>query len=97
MFCYKLHRARVENYELVGICDKELVGKVLRKNPKFLVNEKFYSEKECDEEKAIELMQRCTTANLIGKKIIQLALEKKFITKENIILIKGIPHAQFVK
>ncbi len=97
MFCYKLHRARAENYELVGICDKELVGKVLRKNPKFLVNEKFYSEKECDEEKAIELMQRCTTANLIGKRIIQLALEKKFITKENIILIKGIPHAQFVK
>ena len=58
MFCYKLHRTRAENYELVlGICDKELVGKVLRKNPKFLVNEKFYSEKECDEEEAVKLME----------------------------------------
>ena len=98
MFCYKIHRTKVEKYELVvGICDKELVGKVIRKDPEFKVNERFYFEKECDEKKAIELLNDCTIANIVGKKIVKLALDKNFITKENIILIKGIPHAQIVK
>lgn len=98
MFCYKLHRSRVEKYELVlGICDKDLLGKELRKKPKFVVNRKFYFEKDCNEEEAVKLMRRCTTANLVGKRIVELAIEKNFITKENIMLIEGIPHAQFVK
>jgi len=98
MFCYKLHRIRIDGHELVlAICDKELVGKELRKNPMFKVNKNFYSDKECDEKKAVELMKDCTTANIVGKRIVKLALEKKFITQENVILINGIPHAQFVK
>ena len=98
MFCYKLHRTKVEKYELVlGICDSELAGKVLRKNPEFKVNKQFYCDKECGEEKALELLEECTIANLVGKKIVKLALDKNFITKENVILIQGIPHAQIVK
>ncbi|NCO97530.1 MAG: DUF424 domain-containing protein [Candidatus Aenigmarchaeota archaeon CG_4_9_14_3_um_filter_37_18] len=98
MFFYKLHRSRAENYELVlGICDKELAGKELRKNPKFMVSRDFYCDKECNEEEAIKLMKKCTIANLVGKNIVKLALEKNFITKENLILIEGIPHAQFFK
>ena len=88
MFYYKLHRSRSEKYELVlGMCDKKLLGKELRKDPSFKVNKKFYFEKECDEEKATQLMKDCTTANLVGEEIVKLALEKKFITPENIILI----------
>ena len=98
MFYYKLHRNRSEKYELVlGICDEKLVGEKLRKDPKFVVNKDFYYEKECDEEKALELMKKCTIGNLVGKKIVELALSKKFITRENVILIGDIPHAQFIK
>ena len=98
MFCYKLHRTRSERYELVlAICDKELVGKTLRKDPEFVVSKEFYYEKECVEEKAVKLMKTCTIANLVGKKIAKLALGKKFITKENVMLIEGIPHAQIIK
>ena len=98
MFCYKFHRNRSENYELVlGICDKELAGKILRKDPEFKVGKKFYCEKECDEEGVLELIKRCTIANLVGKKIIELAIRRKFIIKENVILIGDTPHAQIVK
>jgi len=98
MFCYKLHKSRSENYELVfAACDKELVGKKIRKNPEFEVKKEFYSDKECDEEKAAHLLEDCTIANLIGEEIVKLALKKSFITKENVILIEGIPHAQIVK
>ena len=69
----------------------------MRKSPKFVVNKDFYCGEECDEEKAVKLMKDCTIANLVGKRIVELALEKNFITKENVILIEGTPHAQFVK
>ena len=97
MFCCKIHKVYKENDIVVAICDKELIGKELRKNPYFKVNEKFYFEKDCNEEEAVDLLKSCTIANLVGKKIVELALKKKFITKENIILIGDIPHAQIVK
>jgi len=98
MFCYKLHRSRSEDCELVlAICDKELIGKKIRKNPEFEVKKEFYFDKECDEEGALKALKNCTIANMVGKKIIRLALEKNFITKKNIILIDGIPHAQIIK
>ncbi len=98
MFCYKTHRSRSEKYELVlGVCDKELVGKVLREDPVFRVDEKFYGKKECGEEKILILMKNCTIGNIVGEKIVKLALKKKFITQKNVILIGDVPHAQFVK
>ena len=97
MFCCKVHKIYGKNELVVAVCDKDLVGKELRKNPSFKVSKEFYFDKECDEEEAVELMKKCTAANLIGEKIIQLAIERKFITQENIILIGDIPHAQFIK
>lgn len=95
MFCSKIFR---EKYELVvAICDEELIGKQLRKKPPFKATENFYFEKKIDEKKALELMKKATIGNLLGKKIVDLALKNKFITEENLILIGGVPHAQFVK
>lgn len=97
MFCCKIHKVYESNELVVAICDKELLGKEIRKDPIFRVNEKFYFQKNCDEKEAVELMGKCSIGNLVGKKIVELAIEKKFITKENVILIGNIPHAQFVK
>jgi hypothetical protein len=33
----------------------------------------------------------------MGKNIVELASKNGFIVKENVILIDGVPHAQFVK
>ena len=95
MFCCKTFRMR---YHLVAaICDRELLGKEIRKTPRFKVEESFYSERIIDEKEAVELMKECTIANIVGKKIVELAIGKKFITKENVIMIGDIPHAQFIK
>jgi len=98
MFCYKLHKVKAEDYESVlGICDKELSGKELRKDPSFKVEKKFYGEDECDEEEAVSLLRQCTIANLVGREIIKLAIERNFIIRENIIFIGDVPHAQIIK
>jgi hypothetical protein len=95
MFCYKTHK--VGGQVVLGICDKELVGKKIREDPEFVVNEGFYFQNEADEEGLKSLFESSTIANLVGKKIIEFSLDKKLITKENVIMIGDIPHAQIVK
>jgi hypothetical protein len=96
-FWSKLIKTKFET--LIAICDEELIGKEIKieKNFSTSVNERFYKEKLIDEKEALELMEKATIGNLLGERIIKLAIEKNIISPEGVILIGGIPHAQFVK
>lgn len=87
------------NYELVvAICDEELIDKEIKTNKlKIKISKHFYGDKLIDDKFALKLMKRATICNLTGKNIVEIAEKNGFIAKENIILINGIPHAQFVK
>jgi hypothetical protein len=95
MFWCKTHSAK--GNLIVAICDEKLLCKKIGKKPRVIVDKKFYGEELIDDKKAIELMKKADICNLLGKKIVKIALEKKFITKENIILIGDVPHAQFIQ
>lgn len=82
---------------VVAICDEGLLGKEIGEEFKVRVEEKFYGGEIIGEEKALELMKKSTTCNLLGKKIIDLALKNKFITEENVMFIGDVPHAQFIQ
>lgn len=82
---------------IVAICDKGLLGKKIGKKLKIDISKSFYGGEIVDDKKALGLIKRSSVCNLIGKDIIKLALEKKFITKENIMFIDDIPHAQFIQ
>jgi len=82
---------------VVAICDKDLIGKEIGNELKITVKESFYRGEVVDEKKALELMEKANICNLLGKKIVDLALKNKFITKENIIFISDVPHAQFIQ
>jgi len=95
MFCCKIHS--VKEQLVVAICDEYLLGKEIGKELKIVINEDFYGKEKIDDIRAIGLMKKATVCNLLGKKIIELALEKRFITKENIMFIDEIPHTQFIR
>ena len=98
MFMCKVFATK--NDVLVAICDEELLGKEIEfkeQGVKIKISEKFYGGRKIDERVAIRLMERATIGNLVGKKIVELASKKGFVTKENILVISGIPHAQFLK
>jgi hypothetical protein len=85
---------------VVVICDEELLGKKLKMKEKKItieISKKFYGGKLVDEDMAIKLLDKATIGNLMGKNIVELASKNGFIVKENVILIDGVPHAQFVK
>lgn len=86
-------------YEIVAaLCDENLLEKTLeRKGVKIKISKYFYGGKLIDEERAVKVMNEATIGNIIGKEIVEVAKKNGFISRENVILIDGIPHAQFVK
>ena len=83
---------------VVAICDEDLIDKKIKmKGLEIKVSKNFYGGESIDDEIAVKLMKRATIGNLLGKNIVSLAEKNGFITRENVILINGIPHAQFVK
>ncbi|KYK35688.1 MAG: hypothetical protein AYK18_02885 [Theionarchaea archaeon DG-70] len=95
MFWCKIFSAKGQ--VVVAICDKNLLGKKIGKNPTIVIRKDFYGGELIDDNKALEMMKRSNICNLMGKNIVNIAIQKKFITKENIIFIDEIPHAQFIK
>ena len=85
---------------IVALCDENILDKVLefkKTNAKIKISKDFYGEHLVDEKDVLKLMNAATIGNLFGKDVVGLAEKKGFISKENIINIDGIPHAQFVK
>ena len=95
MFSYRIFKQADDI--LLAISDSNIVGEILKeKDLEMKVSEDFYSEKFCDDNKAITLIKNSTIVNAIGKNIINLMLKEKLIEKENILKINGVPHAQII-
>ncbi|MEM4266977.1 MAG: DUF424 family protein [Candidatus Nanoarchaeia archaeon] len=92
----KIHKAG--DREVVAVCDSNLVGKCFReKNLKLDVTERFYKGTVVAKDKVIKVIKEAHTVNLVGEAAVELGLQAKIILKENIIKIKGIPHAMSVQ
>lgn len=93
MFCYKIHETQFGN--LIAICDNELKGKTLDNNGiEFFVNPRFYCYKTA-EENILNIISKSNDGNVIGNKIVNLLLKSRLISKDTIILIDNVKHAQF--
>jgi hypothetical protein len=95
--CYIKIR-KIGNNVLLSICDAEILGKTLREGKiVFCVTEEFYKGAEVELEEAIAMIENSTIVNMIGKNIVQKAIEKGYVHPEAILNIEGVPHAQIVK
>jgi hypothetical protein len=93
MFCYKIHETQFGN--LIAICDNDLNGKTLDNNGiEFFVNPRFYCYKTA-EENILNIISKSNDGNVIGNKIVNLLLKSRLISKDTIILIDNVKHAQF--
>ncbi|KHO54885.1 MAG: DUF424 family protein [Candidatus Diapherotrites archaeon] len=92
----KVHKH--SNGEVLACCDKELLGKTLQEGEiTFEVRESFYKGFEISEEKLGELLKEAENANLVGEKVVRIALKKGLINEKSIKLIKNVPHVQIYK
>jgi len=83
---------------LLALCDCEILGRKLREGKiVFHVKEEFYKGAKVSIEEAIEIIENSTIVNMIGKNVVQKAIEKGYVHPEAVLNIEGIPHAQIVK
>jgi hypothetical protein len=95
--CYMKLR-KIGNNILLSICDAEILGRTLREGKiVFQVTEEFYKGAEVELEEAIAMIENSTIVNIVGKNIVQKAVEKGYVHPDAIINIEGVPHAQIVK
>ncbi len=94
MFYVKTHKID-GNRILVAVCDEDLLGKKFaEKGLQLDLTSPFYRGKLMDEKETIEVMKKSYCFNIVGKKIVGLALKEGFVSKANIITIKKIPSSQ---
>ena len=82
---------------ITAVCDSDLIGKKFKKGKLVLnVSERFYKGKLVKEDKVKEYLESAVSLNIVGKKSIEITLSLGLISKENILIIRGVPHAQCV-
>lgn len=79
---------------LVAACDKEVHGKRLKgKYGEFYVNPLFYGDKQISEKELIKLFGTCSSANLVGEKVVNIGIKIGLVDPKHVIRIQKIPHA----
>ncbi len=85
---------------LVAVCDKELIGKVLREGERVLDLKKhsaFYVGELASERKVAEMLKPATSINLVGKRACAVAFKLKFAKEGDAMTVEGVPHLQIYK
>jgi len=86
---------------LVSAADADVVGETFENGEVSLtVEEDFYAgedaEEDPDDERVLQSLTRCTTANLVGERTVSLAVEHGFVDEENVLDLEGTVHAQLM-
>ena len=97
----QLYAARMTRYQgsvMVDICDLDLIGTKLEQG-KLVINltREYYQQEVIELDRASELLQKCSTANLVGSKIVQKAIEMKLANEASVRKISGVPFLMIYK
>ena len=77
---------------MLNICDPELVNKTVHDgNTKIKINPNYYDERDVDEHEAKNLLENCTSINMVGEKTISLAISLGICSEKSIKRIEWIP------
>ncbi len=82
---------------IVAVCDADVLGEHFERGDASLtVDPEFYDGERADEQRVVESLTRCTTANLVGSRAVGLAIEHGLIEEKNVLEFDGTRHAQLV-
>ncbi len=82
----------------MAICDADILGKTLKRGKiVFHIREDFYKGSLVSIEEAMDLIRQATIVNMVGRRIVEKAVEKGLVHPDAVLEIEGIPHAQILK
>ena len=92
-FSVKSHVSQGE--VLVAACDVDILGKTFEEGDlQIQVGEGFYGGERIDTDRMTEMIGLATILNLIGKRVVRLAIELGYVDEDAVMTIDGVPHAQ---
>jgi|GEM_PF-422381 hypothetical protein len=89
----RVHRVRGE--VIVAACDAELIGRELPIGPGHAtkVSPQFYGERRVSLEELLWALERATSANLLGPRVLRAAEAAGFVAAGGTGMLGGVPHA----
>ena len=95
---YAIRRIRYQGSLMINICDKDLLGKVIREGRlQVNISKDYFCESYADEEEITNALKECSIANLVGEKCIKKALELRLASELSIRRISGVPFLMIFK
>jgi len=91
----RVHRVRSEF--VVAACDADLIGRDLPVGDRgrtVKISSHFYGERRVTREELLWALQRATIANLLGERVLKVAVEGGFVAAEGMGTLGGVPHAE---
>ena len=89
---------RTDKGTMIACCDEDLLGKIFREGKLRISPESgFYGNSLLALGEALVLFDKADVLNLVGKSIIDAAIEKGIVHPEAVIVIAGIPHVQVMR
>ena len=83
---------------MISVCDAGLVGKILRQGEIVLsLSGDYFQEEVIGVNKAADLLKKCSIANLVGEKIVALAISMGLAKEVSVKRICGIPFLMIFK
>lgn len=77
---------------MINICDIELLDKEINKGDFIIqISKNYFLEEEIDEREAITMLKSSSVLNLVGNRIVKLALELRLAKENSIKVIDNIP------
>jgi hypothetical protein len=91
----RVHKVRAEF--VVAACDAELIGQELpvgTSGRTVAITAHFYGERTVSAEELVWALQRATTANLLGPRVLEIAKQGGFVAPDGTGTLGGVPHAE---
>lgn len=83
---------------LVTACDPEVLGETFEEGDVSLtVSEDFYGGEPLDEDAVVDSLARASVANLVGRQVVELAIEAGYVDEANVLEVDSTLHAQFLR
>lgn len=94
-FYFKVHRHPEE--VILAVCDEEILGQTFSEGDlRITVGEGFYGGDIIEEEELRTRLGTFTIINLVGNRVVDLAIAEGIVDPDAVMVIGGVKHAQAV-
>lgn len=89
---FALRKIKYQETTMINICDIELLDKEINKGDFVIqISKNYFLEEEIDEREAITILKSSSVLNLVGNRIVKLALELRLAKENSVKVIDNIP------